>query len=216
MKSRFQHAVTVVGIFAFSLIFIGCEGTEGPAGPAGVSLPFVTAEVSVVRHEDGEVYSDGYAIIDNCISIPEVRLNNIPIALNQLDEGGLGFWVYNLPFSFNQQVELNINYRDQNGVDCAAGAQVMIPGEFHIISPDPDETYAIPLGQDLSISWSPAQNCDGYVFYMYLEYDYRDLDDVVQDYFLRLDTLITSTNLVFPATRIFPDVEQVAANVGQM
>ena len=69
----------------FTIIISGCEGPQGPAGPVGTQPIWIEGYVSA---SDQSPLAGSVIIgIQNCPTIPSVRVNNVPILYN-----GFGFF----------------------------------------------------------------------------------------------------------------------------
>lgn len=83
-----------------------------------------------------------------------------------------------------------------------ASAQVMMPGNFSLITPP--ENQILDLESTLVLSWHPSPGAEWYGVELRIDYDYRSFYGEEDDYTFRLDTMVKDTSLTIPPEMIFP------------
>jgi hypothetical protein len=114
-----------------------------------------------------------------------------------------------LDISCGDSVELRVTYAKFDGTPGSARANVILPGQFEITSPD--TCYdTISIGESLVFRWTLSNGADAYVADFRLAYSYRDTLGNRQyfDYTV-YDTVFTDTFITFSQVQLYPNLEAI-------
>lgn len=216
MRSKVYSIGFVLAVSFILIAFIGCEYLEGPAGPEGAAGPQgpegPPGETQVfISGSIGQFWEqETYAVV--CIAftptIPVVTINDIQLGYYPLSNPLL-FHIDAFPISPGDSAKLLVTYEKTDGGTGIAESHTKLPNEFGITFPDTSDTYFLDVGEPLSVSWSTSEGSDGYRFYTYIYYQYSDtLGNLTYSNIFK-DTILTSNNIVIPASFIFPNESEI-------
>ena len=206
-QSRFIYIIILLPI-----LFISCEGPEGPAGPQGGTQIWVTAEVGPEWWTWG---NDARVLVENCPVIPSVKINDIPLVYLpgtyvgevELSPGNLLFEYSNFNISPGENASLLIEFTDEAGENRAITGSVVTPGEFQLI--EADTTIELVWREDLTFTWSSAENASGYLVHFYRSVHYFDLNNESISFSYSFDNIVSDTTITFPAEVLNPDTSDI-------
>jgi len=147
---------------------------------------------------------DGFKV-DGFKMIPLVKLNDNVLQPDEFDAAAGYFWFSSeVPWlNLGSEYELKVDYGEGD-----AHAKVTMPGQFTITRPD--STYVLPKGSDLSVTWGSSTGAEWYWVYVDGYYYYVNKSGQTRHFDLELDTIMTGTELVLKADRLFPaDVDSI-------
>ena len=208
-----KHINLALAVILMALVLTSCEGPEGPAGPQGGTQIWVTAEVGP---EWWAVGNGARVTIENCPVIPSVNINGIPLTYMpgtnvgevSLSPGNLLFECSNFNIQPGENASLLIEYEDLNGETRTITGDVVTPGQFQIIEPA-DTTIELVWGEDLSFTWSSAQDASGYLVHFYRSVQYFDLNNELNSFSYTFDNIVSDTTITFPAEILNPDSSDI-------
>lgn len=196
----------VFAMVVFGIGFIGCKGPVGPQGQEGPSLIYVLGGTDSPRGYD--ITYDVRVRVFNIPTVPTVKVNDKVLPHNW-PEAYLEFVDEDFPICAGDSAELLVTYTKLNGGSGTALANVVVPGQFEITSHEPYSIVVIPAGTGMSLTWSPSDNADVYQSSFMLYYGYSDTHGNEKEFRYSLDTLITETSVTFPASELFPNIDEI-------
>ena len=96
-----------------------------------------------------------------------------------------------------------------DGNPASATAQIVMPGQFEIVSHDTSYTHSIDVGSDLTVIWSSSNNANAYLCHFHLSYHYIDTLGFENNFWFYQDTLVADTSLFYSYLRLFPDIVEI-------
>ncbi|RJP77524.1 MAG: hypothetical protein C4524_08210 [Candidatus Zixiibacteriota bacterium] len=194
---------------AAALFLASCEGDRGPAGPAAPDpAPYVMGSVYYGSYDNSGY---GYASISNLGVMPDVTFNGVPSLLSSPvnPPNPLAVLAPDLSFSPGDSVHLDLAFPQPGGQPGNAHAVVVIPDTFHLVYPEPEQNFDLPIGSDFTARWTRSNHAQAYRVRMVLRY--VDLDTTLGSLIPAaqthqvLDTLVADTTVVLSGQRLFPD-----------
>ncbi|RJP77521.1 MAG: hypothetical protein C4524_08195 [Candidatus Zixiibacteriota bacterium] len=188
-------------------LLASCQGERGPAGPAAESRPFITGAITC---RSGQAEGTAVLQVDGPLIRPGVWINGTPLEPSYAEEVGVEYTFRDgVPLSPGDSARLEVAAPD------TAWADLVMPGAFALLDPDPLDTLRLRLGQDgLAARWSRAPGADLYRLSLDLNYAVICTTEwgIIYGlyYWTILDTLASDTAIVFSAAQLFPDPEAAA------
>ncbi len=211
----------ILSIVACSAMFVGCEGPEGPQGPAGSQGVLPVYVIGRISHRPiyyyrgkEEVDSATEARVDvyNCPTIPSAEINGIRIPPSDPFYRGCSpfrFYDDNLSISCGDSVELLVTYPKSDGTSGTAHANIMLPSQFEITSPDTSYD-TISVGDSLVFLWTASDGADAYLADFQLWYGYWDTAGTRQYFEYSADDIaLMDTSITFSQAQLFPNLEEI-------
>lgn len=185
--------IALLGCLVFFLI--GCGGGERASISAYIVCYWDWSNPDSLIKEGGiEGYKyNGFKII------PVVMINNDTLPVDYYWYSPTEFYYYGeiAGIDIGDECKLKVDYGEGKGE-----ATDTMPGNFRITNPD--STFVLHKGNNLSISWNSAAGATWYWLTVELWYYFRDNNGNYDDFELYLDTIIDGNSLVINASRIFP------------
>ena len=187
--------------------FIGCDNIEGPQGDqgdAGIHPIEVDAWLNTDDTNDAEHAHAGVRIAES-YSIPYVYINDSLLSFTVFSLNDLYYYHDNFPVAAGELINLTINYTDFNGSDRSAWADIVMPGDFEITSPNLPGGE-ITMGDDIEIAWTESDGAEEYFVLLNLDCSYYY--DSVMHWHNYYDYQIISSSdtlLIYNSAVIFPD-----------
>lgn len=206
MKTKMMLTMSLPILLAGLILFTGCEGPEGPQGSVGPEGPLLINVLGQIEAPtEWDPTPDAEIYIQNAHSIPSVKVNSQQIPFNGWEDFRMVFYDNNIDISIGDTANLVVNYTNLDGDSCTAQASTVLPGNFNIISHNPEETVYISQGDNLFISWNPSEGAEGYQVYFYLDYHYYDTEGNNEHYWFGYYKYVTGTSINFTAEQLFPE-----------
>lgn len=202
---KIPYLILILSLLSFLL---GCEGPEGPQGPAGTYPIIVNGYLNASPYDTvNTAYASLY--ISKAPSIATVTINDTIIPFYDFFSVDMYYRDTDFPISRGDSAHLFITYSDANGDSAIAWSDIILPGDFEIITPDTDY-IDLAFGSDIEFVWTSSIGAEAYNIGFSFSCTYYDTSGLIRYSYRDLDSSpYYDTSITYTAEEIFPAPEEV-------
>lgn len=192
----------IVLSFAMILLCLGCGANSTGDDPK------IGVYGSIHPGDPDTTVTAAYFWVTNSPSIPYAVINNEEYeAYDYYSSFRINAW--DIDVEPGGEVSIDVYFTSSNNLESVASVDIFYPGNFEILTLDDRWHDTMNLGEDYFLDWTSSENADYYSLGIQYDYNYRDSYAEWRVHYLRLDTVLTDSELNLSAAFLYPDIEEI-------